>query len=80
MRTTPPIDLDIDILPKFHVSSCITLPHTRLRKFAIQPRVHRRRQHAHILFLMTEGHLAIGKRTLFFRAARWTMVVAVEPA
>jgi hypothetical protein len=42
--------------------------------------VHRRRKHAYILFLMTQRHFPIGKRTLFFGAARRPMVVAVEPA
>jgi hypothetical protein len=32
------------------------------------------------LFLLTERHFPIGKRTLSFEAARLPMVVAVEPA
>ena len=51
-----------------------------LRDWVARAGVHRRRKHAYILFLMTKRHLAIGERTLFFRAARGPMVVAVEPA
>jgi hypothetical protein len=53
MCPTSSLDLNVDILPKLNVSSRVTLTHARLRKFSIQPRVHRRRKHANILFLMT---------------------------
>jgi hypothetical protein len=53
MCPTSSLDFDVDVLPKLDVSSRITLPHARLRKFSIQPRVHSRRKHANILFLMT---------------------------
>ena len=53
MCPTSSLDFDVDVFPKLDVSSRITLPHASLRKFSIQPRVHRRREHAYILFLVT---------------------------
>jgi hypothetical protein len=78
MCPTSSLDFDVDVLPKLDVSSRITLPHARLRKFSIQPCVHRRREHAYILFLVTKGHFSIGERTFLFRTSRRSM--AVEPA
>jgi hypothetical protein len=80
MCPTSSLDFDVDVFPKLDVSSRITLPHACLRKFSIQPRVQRRREHAYILFLVTKGHFSIGKRTFLFGAPCRSMLVAVEPA
>jgi hypothetical protein len=75
-----PIYLDIDVLPEFDVVRRVTFAHDRLWQLTVQPRVNRRREHACVLFLMTQRHFSIGERTLRTRASRRTMMVAVEPA
>ena len=39
------LDLDIDVLPELDVASRVTLANARFGQFAVQPRVHRRREH-----------------------------------
>jgi hypothetical protein len=74
------LDFTVDLLPELHVVSAVGLAGRGFGELTIEPRVHCRREHASVLFLMTQRHFPIRERTLGVRASRSAVVVTVEPA